>query len=249
MNFKKYLILIIIFTLSMLACEEKPVQPRDEEDPEDFQISTRKITADGRDLYYSILVPNDYSADQSIPLVLALHYGITATRGVGKNFITSFIYPSLKDYRAVIAAPVCPVNNGWGNSVCDKLVTTMIDTIKARYNIDSSKVIVTGYSMGAEGTWYFAVKHPEIFRAAIPVSGAPSNNAYPITSIIPSYIIHSDADEVFPLRQIQQLLSSLAPTESDITLKIVQGAKHYNTYEFVAPLSEAVSWIEKTLGR
>lgn len=52
-----------------------------------------------------------------------------------------------------------------------ELIQQVIDT----YPIDPSRVYITGNSMGGGGTWEFAQRHPELFAAALPVSGHTPN--------------------------------------------------------------------------
>jgi len=247
MSFKSYLLMTLVILLNIFSCDNDGVRPKNT--ASDYEIETNVMPAGDKNLYYSVLIPGAYSAEKSLPLVLALHFGGPTTTRIGQDFITSFVYPALKKYRSIIAAPVCPVSNGWANSFCETAVISMLDSIKSKYNIDSSKIIVTGYSMGAEGTWYFAVKHPEIFKAAIPVSGGPPAGILPINSIIPTYIIHSADDEIVPVSSIRTLAASLKDAGLNVKLEIIEGPSHYYTNEFIEPLSETVPWIEDTVNQ
>lgn len=50
---------------------------------------------------------------------------------------------------------------------CSRLLAAT-DWAKRTYRIDPARTLLTGYSMGAMGTWYLAARHQDIFRAAIP---------------------------------------------------------------------------------
>lgn len=55
-----------------------------------------------------------------------------------------------------------------------ELIEYMIDN----YNVDPARIYVTGNSMGGGGTWDFIARRPDLFAAAVPVSGhVPSEQA------------------------------------------------------------------------
>ena len=119
-------------------------------------------------------------------------------------------------------APVCLASDGWANTRCETAILSMLDSVITRFSVDTSKILVTGYSMGGTGTWYFAVKHPEIFKAAIPVSGYPPTNVLPLNSIIPTYIIHSTDDEIVPINNLRAVVINLKDAGCTVEFKILE---------------------------
>ena len=56
-------------------------------------------------------------------------------------------------------------------SVAGQTALELIDHVIETYGVDPARVYLTGNSMGGGGTWEFAVRHPELFAAVLPVSG------------------------------------------------------------------------------
>src|SRR5205823_6330269 len=46
-----------------------------------------------------------------------------------------------------------------------------IEDVCKSYNIDRSKIVLRGMSMGASGTWHLGLKHPDFFAALGPYCG------------------------------------------------------------------------------
>ncbi|PRP85516.1 hypothetical protein PROFUN_06748 [Planoprotostelium fungivorum] len=49
----------------------------------------------------------------------------------------------------------------------------VLNKVKSRYSVDSNRLYVTGYSMGAFGTWRFNIQHPELVAASVASAGFP----------------------------------------------------------------------------
>ncbi|MBI5960235.1 MAG: prolyl oligopeptidase family serine peptidase [Chloroflexi bacterium] len=55
--------------------------------------------------------------------------------------------------------------------VVDPDVITVLDTVLADYQVDRSRVYMTGVSLGGFGTWHYASQYPDYFAAILPVVG------------------------------------------------------------------------------
>ncbi|MFC1784784.1 dienelactone hydrolase family protein [Candidatus Neomarinimicrobiota bacterium] len=197
-----------------------------------------------KDYYYSIAIPHDYNGSESYPLMLTLHWGEEVHFQSGISFLNTFILPTLQGFNGIIISPSCSENSGWIHENSEIFILSLIDQIKTDYNIDSLKIVITGYSMGGIGTWYYAVTYPEIFSLAIPIASMPPNSILPITDIIPTYVIHGDNDEYFPLSNAKNLVSDIKIKNNIIKLVEVENATHYDTDKYKEPLSESLDWIE-----
>jgi predicted peptidase len=69
--------------------------------------------------------------------------------------------------RFVVIAPQCAHYEVWDQ---DELVR-LIDDIIPQYNIDPSRVYLTGMSMGGFGAWLVGLRQPKRFAALVPVCG------------------------------------------------------------------------------
>jgi poly(3-hydroxybutyrate) depolymerase len=189
-------------------------------------------------------VPKTSSRRKPRPLILALHYGGPVTPTTGRDFAEMLILPAMKDLGAVILVPNCP-GRGWTDPISEDAVLKLVAAARKKYAIDERRVAVTGFSMGAIGAYRLAARHPELFTAAIPVSGMPSSGDLESLRDMPLFVIHSDGDEVFPMDEAGPAFETLRRDHPDVTIEIVPGLSHYRTADFVPALKKAALWLRK----
>src|SRR6195256_3708498 len=191
---------------------------------------------------YAISIPPTYSPSTPGPLILALHYGIgnRDSTGVGSDLVKGLIGPALEGLGAVIVAPDS-VRGNWSSLENEKAVNALLDMVLANYAIDKTKVAVTGYSMGGAGSWHFAEKFPERFRAAIPISATP-----PISAAgwqLPVLAIHSRNDEVNPFDPTEARIAELQKAGVKAKLIPLNGVSHRDPPRFRNALRQAIPWL------
>lgn len=188
--------------------------------------------------------PSTREAAKPRPLILALHYGGPMTPDTGREFTEMLILPALKGLDSVILAPNCP-GRGWTDPVSEDAVLKLVAAAQRKFTIDARRVVVTGFSMGAIGTYRLAARHPELFTAAIAVSGIPDPEDVESMGRIPLYIIQSDSDEVFPFGQARRTFGKLREMNPAVRVEFISGISHYQTAAFVPALKKAASWLKK----
>ena len=175
-----------------------------------------------------------------VPLVVALHYGGEVTPYYSMGFIRALVVPGLKTLGAVIVAPDCP-GNGWTDEASERAVLALLDYAVRSWPVDRHRIVVTGYSLGGIGTWFFAARHPEIFSAAVPIAGRPVADG---ELRVPVYAIHGRRDEVIGVEPTRRAIDALRAEGVDAQLVIVKGPTHYETRRFAGPLEGAVEWLQ-----
>ncbi len=193
---------------------------------------------------YTVLIPSGYNAGQPTPLILSLHYGGVVVPYYGRSMLEVLVQPALEDLGAIILAPEATAQ-GWDNAESEKQLLDLIVAIKANYAIDEKRTLVTGFSMGGRGAWYMAARHPNLFRAAIPISARPEENVAEVDWQVPLLVIHSVVDEVVPFEPVETTVRTLKEGDVQIELIVVQNLTHYETQLFVAPLRAALPWIRE----
>jgi predicted peptidase len=199
----------------------------------------------GPDLRYTLALPPSSSPEVSYPLILALHYGGRVTPYYGKGYLTHLVLPAFTDLNAVMIAPDCP-GAGWTDPQSESAVMELLRVIQEDYPIDKQKIVITGYSMGATGTWDFVFKHPRLFSAAITVAGMPPRGIVLNDPGTPILVIHSRDDELFPLEAVRKFVGACESRQIAVELRVVAGLSHYHTDRFVSALRQAVPWVEKS---
>lgn len=214
--------------------------------PHEYTVKEMTLTLEsGTTLRYTLALPPSSSPGLSYPLVLALHYGGQVTPFYGKGYLTNLVLPALGDLNAVMVAPDCP-GAGWTDPSSERAVMELLQTIQNDYPIDSRRMIITGYSMGATGTWDYVFKHPRLFAAAIVIAGMPPRGIVLNDPGTPILVIHSRDDELFPLEGVRKFTRACESQGITVELKVVAGISHYQFARFVTALREAIAWLQKS---
>ncbi|MCK9523634.1 MAG: prolyl oligopeptidase family serine peptidase [Proteobacteria bacterium] len=135
-----------------------------------------------RPLLYSIYVPDDYDPQTPIPLVVSLHGGssnhnVWLALNLGNNIATQDYWASFRKPFAARAHPkyivVSPDGLGqirWRFSG-EQDVFDVMEDVAANYNIDPSRIHLTGLSNGGIGAYTVGLKHAWKFASVLPMAG------------------------------------------------------------------------------
>lgn len=236
------------------------------------KLDQRELTAGGRSLTYGTLVPKTPPPEGGYPMIVGLHFGTTQEPGLspyfGLGYVGQLVFPALESLNAVVVAPDAP-EFSWAHPDSEAAVLAVIAEVKKTYPINERKTLVTGFSLGGQGTWFFAATHPELFRAAIPMSGAPltsrvrtrddvqaarkamegsSDWATPLLKM-PLYVIHSRIDESVPVAPVEDAVKTLKGRGADVTLVLLDDVPHARIPGFIEPLEAAIPWIQSVWNR
>lgn len=168
------------------------------------------VNSKGAALRYRLLKPINYDPQKSYPLVVSLPYGgqpgtdtIKQVEGAAAAELLSDDYYRTK-YPAFIFVPNCPPGSGWGGipnyTSVDTLVYEAIEALDKKFPIDVKRQYVTGISRGAYGSWKFIITRPDLFAAAIPVSGAGDPKLAAKIVDIPVWAFHVQRMRMYPLK-------------------------------------------------
>lgn len=199
---------------------------------------------DGVDLRYTLSLPPSLSANKPSPLVLVLHYGGRISPYYGKDILVYLVEPALRELDAVMVSPDCP-GQSWNNPGSERAVMSLLNHVMINYPIDKQKIVVTGYSMGAFGTWHLVSRHPHLFSAAIPVSGIPREEIQLEETETSFYVIHSRDDELIPLAGVENFVQEWKSKGLDVRLEVASGIGHYDYSGYVQPLRKTVAWLKR----
>ena len=190
---------------------------------------------------YGLWVPRDYDASEPVPLVLALHPGGSPGPGYGAQFLRSIAAPGLQDWGAIIVSPDVP-DRRWTNETSDRGVMALLDWLMESYTIDREQVLVTGFSMGGAGTWYMASRHPDLFKAAIPMAARASEGDAEKVGDMPVFIIHARDDEVVPFEPAETTAREMMDRGQTVEFLPLEGVGHFRMSP--GPLAQGGDWVK-----
>lgn len=170
---------------------------------------------------YSVFIPPNYSEEEAMPLLVTLHgSGVDEQQTIFSAAQTYNHYRyRLKVGQMIILAPQGRGLSDWylGNSGLD--VLECMEHVKRLYNIDESRIILDGFSMGGYGAWRLGLLHPDVFKAVVIRSGAvapPANlKGDNILDLIEQgkqnrlFIVHGDKDNAVPVENARKAVEKL----------------------------------------
>lgn len=129
---------------------------------------------------YTIYVPNDYDDEVPIALFVALHGSGVDEVSYALNMARLILEArtQLKTPKMIMIAPQARGFSDWYLGDSGKDVIECINHVRSLYNIDEKNIILHGFSMGGYGAWRLSLLHPDLFKAAVILSGAISPPPY-----------------------------------------------------------------------
>lgn len=146
-----------------------------------------KFKAEAEKIDPLVILPPRYDKSKPAPLIIALH----GTGGRGEQMADAWRATAARA-GAILICPdaLRPHGNGYHWMFIDEsewLVLRTAEWAKSKYAIDESKMILTGFSQGANVTLQVTTKHPEAFDGAIVCCGHYEPHAQPLPQKPPAH--------------------------------------------------------------
>ena len=183
-------------------------------------------------LNYLLFMPRDTTAiiNGKFPLIISLH-GI-GERGSDLWRVKGDGLPKILDgkdtFPFIVVSPQCPLTTEWYyNDGIQQLVDKMIDSVIARYPVDTNRIYLTGFSMGGIGTLDLSIRYPNRFAALIPIAFR-IEEGWDLCTIkdIPMWAFHGQHDPIIPLYKAQSVINTLISCGGNPTFTIYPDLYH-----------------------
>jgi predicted peptidase len=177
------------------------------------------------EIRFLLYLPEAYDkSDKLFPLLLFLHG--SEERGEMLEFVKKHGPPKLiesgKSFPFIIASPQCPEGERWSVEKLDIL----LDELVSNYNIDRNCIMVTGLSMGGQGTWNLAYAYPKRFAAIVPICGRTDPSKARKIKDLPIWVFHGDEDDVVPVSESENMVKALKAVGSNVKYTVYAGVGH-----------------------
>ncbi|MDO6435741.1 alpha/beta hydrolase-fold protein [Flavitalea sp. BT771] len=170
-------------------------------------------------LHYRVLRPLDYDATRKYPIVVSLPYGGQPATDTIRQIEGAVAAQLLimdgnrRKYPAFVFIPNCPPDGGWGGvphyPTVDSLVFDALIALDKQFSIDEKRRYVVGLSRGGFGAWNFICKRPDMFAAAIPVSGGGDPGLAPKIVGVAVWAFHGAKDMNVPVVRSRNMISAI----------------------------------------
>lgn len=210
----------------------EPVPPTIAIQPGD---STTGSVSDGvATIPYRLYEPSGVAPGQKVPLILYLH-GM-GERGTDNVLQTTWMGGLVKNatsgqYASYILAPQIDTSM-WFQSYNSSPTEAMKLTIKAlqqviqSQNIDTSRIYVTGVSMGGMGVWDILRWLPNTFAAAVPMSAAADPSTAAAIKDVPVWAFQGSNDTLVPASATRAMIQALRNAGGNPKYTEIAGGGH-----------------------
>ncbi len=191
-----------------------------------FILKTQK-TADG-DRKYAVYVPAGYDGTRPFPVILFLH-------GAATGAATGLRRPRWELVRRFSTAPAgclpwssCRRRARRGKPARPTAMrrSRRSTTCSPATRLIRSGVILTGVSMGGQGSWSLAAKYPERFAALVPICGPGKSTDVPQLKGLPVWSFCGDADEDALVVNMRQMVEALRTAGGTAKITEYRGVGH-----------------------
>lgn len=218
----------VIYVISMwacVACGKTSIEMAD------FKRASYRDPTNGDQLLYRLFAPPQASAVTKLPLLLYLHGG----GGRGNDNSSQLEYGprvmATKQFQrrhpCFVLAPQCPHNRQWLNHHFTKtpfpnydqtsipqskeiqMIVALLKELQHRHPIDPTRIYVTGFSMGAGGTWDLITRYPKLFAAAAPLNGVSDPRRGSVVRDLPLWAFHGKLDSVSAVENTRKTIAQI----------------------------------------
>lgn len=164
------------------------------------QVEQSFVAQDQGKVPYLLYLPQGFEkGNKKVPLMLFLH-------GRGESdgplqVVAKWGPPQLlakgESMPYVVLSPQCPKEDNWSSPTQQKRLLELLDDAVGKWNIDPSRIYLTGLSMGGSGSWRMAADHPQKFAAVVPICGRGDVKDAAAFKSLPTWVFCGDQDRVF----------------------------------------------------
>ena len=198
-------------------------------------------------LQYYLYSPKNPTTD--MPLIIYLHGGTNKKAEVTALLTTDGFPKYLNDgyygdLRAYVAIPKLDDNyKGWAD-IYDQ-IRTLVKELNQNNNISTSKVALTGHSMGGTGAYQLQVKLPNTFACVAPMSGSIKNTKENLDALSKTKIwafIGTD-DTIVDPESSRTIIAALQDNGANAQITELNGATHFDVPSLAYKNQNLIQWL------
>ena len=212
-----------------------------------FSVNAQEIKAElkkeiKKEQKISYILDYPENAKGKVPLMVFLHG--SGERGDNLDMVKAhspFTYKNLFPEPVAILAPQCPKDVWWDTEA----VYYLIKEIQQKYQIDDSRIMLTGLSMGGWGTLKLAMEHPELFSAVVAVC-APADRLMKVRvsqyKDLPMKLFHGGNDDVVSPMNSIEIYQEIKKVNKNVELTIFPDDNH-NSWDSTYSNPKLYEWM------
>ncbi len=117
-----------------------------------------------------------------------------------------------------------------------------LDQTLEEYSIDSSRIYLTGISVGGTAVWIGADRHPDWFAALMPICGRSHPDGISHYLDKPVWILHGAEDKITPVEESRLMYRLISESGGDVRLTEFPSTGHV-CWDKVYQDEAVISWL------
>lgn len=208
----------------------------------DLQLET---LVEGEFWSFRIIVPEGASSSNLRPMVLRLHGAAQSGSASAHQSTSCLVEPAFAGKDVFILSPN---SRGllWSERPNIDQILLLHDLMLNRFDIDTDRIVTTGYSDGGNGSWFYAQYAENLMTAAIPMATSyfvKDGNDQVVKINVPLYVIHGSEDALFPVELTEAYVNEHIEAGTDARFVVADGLVHNDPCAYEAELKNAVDWL------
>jgi len=247
-----YRLPIAFFLSLLLVCASRAAGPVSEAHLHQEEVGLIK---------YRLIKPSSIEKEKRYPLIVHLHgageRGDDNAKQLAHFFAPGKALAKVDDAKQPYFAfvPQCPNGEQWVNvpwkdgsyelkKISDALDLALraMDQIIKDNPIDTSRIYITGLSMGGYGTWDAILRRPDFFAAAVPICGAGDPSKAKLIAKLPIWVWHGDADTAVPVKGSRDMIEAIKNAGGNAKYSELEKVGH-NSWDAAYDSSEMWQWM------
>ena len=163
-------------------------------------------------------VPAEYDPARSWPLRVSLHGGVGRAAPGPNDPPARPLTNRIPSAGELVLHPRAWSGSEWWTPGQVANITRLVDRIKHDYNVDESRIYVTGISDGGTGVYFFAMRMATLWSACLPLNGQPLVLANPDSGTegqffaanlanCPLHVVNGGRDPLYPAASVEPLVA------------------------------------------
>ncbi|MDF1814827.1 MAG: LysM peptidoglycan-binding domain-containing protein [Verrucomicrobiales bacterium] len=175
---------------------------------------------------YLLHLPEGYKkSEKPWPMIFFLHG--RSIRGNDLATVKRYGPPAFLDKKPhfpfVVVSPQLP-----GHSWPSQSLLELLDEVTSLYNVDRSRIYLTGVSMGGGGAWYLAAADQKRFAALAPLCGYGGIALAGKLDDLPIWAFHGLEDDIVSIEPHRKLVEAVNQAGGSARLTEIPGGDHGN---------------------
>jgi len=234
---KSNLALFVLLFLGLAGCSQLAPLGTGQSEQHFSGEYVRKV-----ELGYLLYLPEPYKKTEpdAWPLVVFLHGSGERGTDLAKVAVhgPARLVNEGKQFPFILVSPQCPEGAWWN----PEDVMALIREIQKKYRVDSSRIYITGLSMGGYGTWDLIARYPGFFAAAVPVCGGGEPRLMRFATETPVWAFHGEKDNVVLPEESKSMTDALTKAGGTAKLTLYPEAGH-DAWTETYSNQEVYSWL------